>query len=119
MATAVASSRPRPVLVASRKTNTVASFAGGKPAVLAGDLTIHRITKTHHGRTLLTLGHAAEYLTNSRRYSNRRFDLASDREAVHLLMRLSRGVFDDFAERRTGMQRFETWLIERVVRLFE
>jgi len=28
----------------------------------APDLTIHRLTSTHHGRTLLMLGHAAEYL---------------------------------------------------------
>ena len=64
-----------------------------------GDLTIHRITSTHHGRTLLTLGHAAEYLANSRRYSTEKVDHAANIEAIHILMEASRGVFEDFAER--------------------
>ena len=119
MATAVFPSRSRPVLLSSRKMRAVPGFARGKAATHVGDLTIHRITKTHHGRTLLTLGHAAEYLVNSRRYSSREFDVAADREAIHLLMRLSRSVFDDFAEQRTLLRRFEGWAVERAVRLFE
>jgi hypothetical protein len=85
----------------------------------AGDLTIHRITSTHHGRTLLTLGHAAEYLANTRRYSTEKVDHASNVEAIHILMELSRSVFDDFAERRSLNRRVEDWLIDRTVRLFE
>jgi hypothetical protein len=84
----------------------------------AGDLTIHRITSTHHGRTLLTLGHAAEYLASSRRYSTEKVDHAANVEAIHILMELSRSVFDDFAERRSLNRRVEDWLIERTVRLF-
>jgi hypothetical protein len=85
----------------------------------SGDLTIHRITKTHHGRTLLTLGHAAEYLAHSRRYCRQRFDHAAEAEAIHILMGLSRGVFEEFAERRTLSRGFEEWVIEPAVRLFE
>jgi hypothetical protein len=62
------------------------------------DLTIHRITKTHHGRTLVSLGHAAEYLANSRRFLLREKMNDSDNEAIHLLMSLSRRVFDEYAE---------------------
>ena len=64
----------------------------------ATDLTIHRLTRSHHGRTLLMLGHAAEYLVDSRRYLAYGKASDSDNEAVHILMSLSREVFDDYAE---------------------
>jgi hypothetical protein len=119
MATAVIPGAPRPVLVPSRKARSFPSLSEGRAVSSAGDLTIHRITKTHHGRTLLTLGHAAEYLAHSRRYSTHRFDHAAEVEAIHILMGLSRGIFDEFAERRTLGRRFEGWVIEPAVRLFE
>jgi len=105
--------------VPSRKTRTLPSLSQGRAATSDGDLTIHRITSTHHGRTLLTLGHAAEYLANSRRYSTEKVDHAANVEAIHILMELSRNVFEDFAERRTVSRRLEDWLIEGAVRLFE
>jgi hypothetical protein len=64
----------------------------------APDLTIHRLTRTHHGRTLLMLGHAAEYLINSRRFMVQAKANDSENEAVHILMGLSRNVFDEYAE---------------------
>jgi hypothetical protein len=119
MATAVFPGANRPVLVPSRKTRSFPSFSNGRAVSAAGDLTIHRITDTHHGRTLLTLGHASEYLANSRRYSPQKFDHESDIEAIHILMGLSRSVFEEFAERRTLNRRLEDWFVERAVRLFE
>ena len=130
MATAVFPGAPRPVLVTSRKARpfpnpssfpslSFPSLSKGRAASSVGDLTIHRITKTHHGRTLLTLGHAAEYLANSRRYSMQEFDHGADVEAIHILMGLSRDVFEEFAERGTLNRRFDGWLVERAVRLFE
>ncbi len=119
MATAVFPGPTRPVPVRSRKAQPIPSLSQGREASKAGDLTIHRITSTHHGRTLLTLGHAAEYLVNSRRYSTEKVDHASNVEAIHILMELSRSVFDDFAERRKLSRRLEQWLIGRAVRLFE
>lgn len=95
------------------------SLSGGRAASRAGDLTIHRITGTHHGRTLLTLGPAAEYLANSRRYSTQAYDHEAEVEAVHILLELSRSVFEEYAERRSLHRRFEDWLFERAVRLFE
>jgi hypothetical protein len=44
------------------------------------------------------LGHAAEYLVNSRRFLVRGKANAGDNEAVHILMGLSRCVFDEYAE---------------------
>jgi hypothetical protein len=119
MATAGFPGPTRPVLVPSRKARAVPSLSLGREASRAGDLTIHRITNTHHGRTLLTLGHAAEYLAKSRRYSTEKVDHGSNVEAIHILMELSRSVFEDFAQRRTLNRRLEQWLLDRAVRLFE
>jgi hypothetical protein len=119
MATAVFPGPTRPVRVPSLKAQAIPSLSRGREASQAGDPTIHRITRTHHGRTLLTLGHAAEYL---RRYSTEKVDHtanSSNVEAIHILMELSRRVFDEFAEGRTLSGRFEQWLIERAVGLFD
>ena len=103
----------------SRQARALPSLSQGRERSRVGDLTIHRITSTHHGRTLLTLGHAAEYLAASRRYSTKKVDHAANVEAIHILMELSRSVFDEFAERRTLSRRFEQWLIGQAFRLFE
>jgi hypothetical protein len=118
MATAVSPGVTRPVLV-PRRTRAFPSLSQGKAMSSVGDLTIHRITRTHHGRTLLMLGHAAEHLANSRRYSTEKVDHASSVEAIHILMGLSRSVFEEFAERRALNGRLGDWLVERVVRLIE
>ncbi len=118
MATAAIPGASRPALV-PQKVRSFPSLSQGREASSVGDLTIHRITKTHHGRTLLTLGHAAEYLAHSRRYSGQAVDHGSAAEAIHILMRLSREVFEEFAERRTLSKKFEEWLMSRAVRLLE
>jgi hypothetical protein len=74
------------------------------------DLTIHRVTRTHHGRTLLMLGHAAEYLADSRRFSARGRVIDSDNEAIHILMGLSRTVFDEYAGGTS-----KGWRLDRLV----
>jgi len=108
----------RPELV-NRSASSVPTLSPGNPAPKNADLTIHRITRTHHGRTLLTLGHAAEYLANSRRYSIQAFDNKSDDEAIHILMGLSRTVFEDFAQHPAWTRRFWNWVVERVVWLLD
>ena len=119
MATAVFPGSNRPAVVASRKARSIPSLFKGREATNPGDLTIHRITETHHGRTLVTLGHAAEYLVNSRRYSTEKFDYEAHVEAVHILMGLSRSVFDETVQPRKVHQRVQDWLVERVVRIIE
>jgi hypothetical protein len=59
--------------------------------------TIRRTTGTHHGGTLLLLGHAAEHLASSRRFAFEETGKSSDDEAVHILMSLSRDVFEEYA----------------------
>ncbi|WP_158944246.1 hypothetical protein [Granulicella sp. S190] len=108
--------RPEPV---TRNAVSVVTLSPGNPEPKHADLTIHRISRSHHGRTLLTLGHAAEYLANSRRYSIQAFDNQSDDEAIHILMGLSKGVFEDLARPPRLIRRIGDWAIERVVRLLD
>jgi hypothetical protein len=121
MPTAVFPGANHPIPITSQKTQPspglpFPSLSKGEAGSSVGDLTIRRITGTHHGRTLLTLGHAAEYLANSRRYSMRAYDREAEVEAVHILLELSRSVFEEYAERRSLHRRFENWLIERAAR---
>jgi hypothetical protein len=120
MATAVFSEVSRTAPVLSRKAQAYADFTEGSRGESGdGGLTIHRTTPSHHGRTLLTLGHAAEHLKNSRRYSMETFDRGAEAEAVHILMSLSRSVFEEYAEERMLNRLFEQWLVEPAVRLLE
>jgi hypothetical protein len=67
----------------------------------------------------LTLGHAAEYLANSVRYSTGKRDREAEEEAIHLLMVASRAVFEEYAERRSVRRRVEDWVVGRTVRVIE
>lgn len=82
------------------------------------NLTIRRITKSHHGRTLQTLGHAAEYLAHSRRFAEKHATAADD-EAISILRRLSSRIFLEYAERARVKRPLEdlvmgcaSWLLE-------
>jgi hypothetical protein len=77
------------------------------------DLTIHRRTDTHHGATLRLLGHAAEYLVELRilEASERK----ANQEAVHILMKLSREIFEEYAEAVAVRKRFHDWMMDRIV----
>ncbi|MEO6806388.1 MAG: hypothetical protein ABI286_08810 [Edaphobacter sp.] len=120
MATAVFPETPRSITAPTPAPQAFPSFSRDRARSSVGDLTIHRITCTHHGRTLLTLGHAAEYLVNSRQYSMGEYDHNSDREAVHILMELSRSVFEEFAAEKPRIdQRVEDWVVRQTAWLFE
>ena len=82
------------------------------------DLTIHRQTKTHHGRTLRALGHAAEYLVDSRRSSMEPCDRDAEREAVHILMRLSCEVFEEYAILTSPQYPVTDWIMNKAVRVY-
>jgi|GEM_PF-3058826 len=62
------------------------------------NLTTYRMSNTHHGRTLQTLGHAAEYLVSSRLFLERGRAGRADDEAVRILRRLSSEIFREYAE---------------------
>jgi hypothetical protein len=108
-----------PKLVSQRRGSSqlpVTLSAANSP-MHAPDLTIHRVTGTHHGRTLLMLGHAAEYLVDSRRFLQRAAVNHSDNEAIHILMGLSRNVFDEYAEGVSKVRRLDRLLLGFVTRL--
>jgi hypothetical protein len=92
---------------------SIASLAHGDP-----DLTIHRQTSSHHGRALRTLGHAAEYLVKTRSVSSSRAKSATDNEAVHVLMRLSREVFEEYAAITVHRHPVTDWVINRAIRIY-
>lgn len=53
---------------------------------------------TQHGRILTMLGHAAEHLASSRRFVFEESEESTDDdEAIHILMSLSRDVFEEYA----------------------
>jgi hypothetical protein len=87
-------------------------------AAPAPSLTIHRRTSTHHGTTLLTLGHAAEYLVQSRMFLSAEPASQSDTEAVHILMQLSRMVFQEYAQQVTANHPLENWMVGCLIKLF-
>ena len=82
------------------------------------DLTIHRCTVSHHGQALRTLGHAAEYLVNSRAFSIERPVTREDREAVRILMRQSREVFEEYAAITSQQHPVVDWIVNRAIRIY-
>jgi hypothetical protein len=75
---------------------------------------LRRRATVDQGRALEKLGHAIEYLIDSRLYgrsgSPPLYD-PDDREAEQLLAHLSRTVFADCREIAPPMQRLKTWLL--------
>ncbi len=59
---------------------------------------VHREPGVRYGHALLMLGQAAEYLEHSRGSFSESPAAESEDEAIHLLKRLSREVFEDYAE---------------------
>jgi hypothetical protein len=96
---------PGPVPVNGGALQRVPTLSAVATEQAPADLTIHRITETHHGRTLLTLGHAAEYLADSRRFLFPETSTEADDEAIHILMELSSHVFTEYAEQKAGGKR--------------
>ena len=82
------------------------------------DLTIHRRAVSHHGHALRTLGHAAEYLITSRAFSIERPETIADREAVQILMRLSREIFEEHAAITSQHHPVTDWIMNRAIRIY-
>ncbi len=59
---------------------------------------VRRRGTQEQGRALELLGHSIEYLVDSRLFTADETEARNDREAVQLLMRMSRGVFAECAE---------------------
>lgn len=83
----------------------------------AVNLTTYRISRTHHGRTLQMLGHAAEHLVNSRGFLEAWCE--ADEEAVRILRRLSSSVFREYAESVRVRRPVEDFVMGCAAWLFE
>ena len=77
-------------------------------------LGIRRRSSFSQGRALEILGHAVEYLVDSRMFLVDQLSTHADAEAVQILMRLSRQVFAECAEVVPPARRLRLWIAERL-----
>ena len=70
---------------------------------------VRRRGSAEQGRALETLGHAVEYLVDSRMRFNDQQAAAGERDAIELLMRLNRAVFSECPEVVPFSRRVRQW----------
>ncbi len=73
---------------------------------------VHRRPDRQQGQALEVLGHALEYLVDTRMFVYREPNTKADAEAIHILSRCSRELFATCAEVVPLRQRVKTWLAE-------
>ena len=66
------------------------------------------------GRALEALGHAVEYLVDSRLFVLDQDSLRSDDEAVQIMMRMSRAVFAECPEVVSLRRKVRMWIVDRM-----
>lgn len=74
---------------------------------------IRRRGNLQQGYALEKLGHAVEYLVDSRLFAQSEKEAKSDQEAIQLLMRMSRAVFLECPEVVPMRRRLADWFSER------
>ena len=65
------------------------------------------------GRALEALGHAVEYLIDTRMFDFGENNIRDEQEAVQILMRMSRTVFAECLEVVSTRRRMRRWVVER------
>ncbi len=78
---------------------------------------VRRRGSAEQGRALEILGHAVEYLVDSRMRFNDPLAAAGEREAIELLMRLNRAVFAECPEVVPLRRRIGQWFAARLSRV--
>ncbi len=78
---------------------------------------VRRRGSSEQGRALETLGHAVEYLVDSRMRFNDPQAAAGERDAIELLMRLNRAVFAECPEVVPLSRRVRQWFAMRLSRV--
>jgi hypothetical protein len=93
----------------------VSTIPSAAPTLTAQDTARVVLRRPTHaqGRALEILGHAIEYLVDSRLYSASPASSRNEAGAAQLLMRLSRAVFADCPERVPLHRRLRAWLLHR------
>jgi len=74
---------------------------------------IRRRGSLAQGRALETLGHAVEYLIDSRLFDAGDHNVRVEQEAVQILMRMSREVFAECPEVVSLRRRLRLWVLDR------
>ena len=78
---------------------------------------VRRRGSSEQGRALETLGHAVEYLVDTRMRFNDLQAAAGERDAIELLMRLNRAVFSECPEVVPLSRRLRQWFAMRLSRV--
>ena len=77
---------------------------------------VRRRGSVEQGRALESIGHAVEYLVDSRMFSAGEYDSRDEQEAIQILMRMSRAVFAECPEVISLRRRLRRWVQERLAR---
>ena len=85
--------------------------------LLPGERAVRRRGSRQQGEALETLGHAVEYLMDSRVFLPDQAGADANREAVRLLMRASRSVFLECPEIVPAHRRVGRWFSTGVARV--
>lgn len=87
--------------------------------LLPGERVVRRRGSLQQGQALETLGHAVEYLVDSRMFLVElgAGDQKQDQEAVQILMRLSRAVFQECPEIVPIRRRMSRWVASGMSRV--
>ena len=87
-----------------------------KRKLLPGEVTVRRRGSVQQGQALETLGHAVEYLVDSRLFAlgeAAEQEARNSQDAVQILMRASRGVFLECPEVVPLRRRIGRWMAGR------
>ena len=106
-----ASPMPVPFLVSSSPAKQNRVVAMPTPVAVDRSKIVRRRPSQEQGRALETLGHALEYLVDSRMFLSKDPKTRADSEAIHILSRCSREVFATCAEIVPMRQRVKTWVV--------
>ena len=90
-----------------------AAMPSSQPAAQRAAQPLPRRGTLEQGRALEALGHAIEYLVDSRLFLLDGGTLRSDDEAVQIMMRLSRAVFAECPEVISLRRRLHMWVVDR------
>ena len=105
-----ASSMPTPFLVPTPSRPQSNVIAMPKAASAERARLVRRRPTREQGQGLEVLGHALEYLVDTRMFVYREPNTKADAEAIHILSRCSRELFATCAEVVPMRRRVKTWL---------
>jgi hypothetical protein len=79
---------------------------------------MHCVSDSQYSYALAILAHAGEHLDDARWFAIEAQPGSVNVEAIHILKRLSRSLFEEHAGRTMRRQRLEEWLKERITEVF-